>query len=321
MIQALIETSAPMSAEAIASSLGLRAEILDTLLAYVSGVDTILTEGPEGYALSDFGRAVVQRYGKTGAQGTQVNLFDVRTGAYGPVWANLSGLLTGQEVYGETLHREGRYAERGLYTSAKGMAPALLKALPRGPVPVVELGVETGLLECLGKARPEIQLFGLDRNSEALQKCGALAAREGVEGIQWLHADLFDVEAWEAKLPRDVPGVFYTIHLHEFMAAGEEAVSKLIQKLIQNFKGWRFVAIEQPRLEKEARDLIPASRWLYSQSNILIHHLIKNGRILSRGEWMGIFRDGGAHEISVTETGYLDYLAYVVRLSGGAGAP
>ncbi|MGB0592312.1 MAG: hypothetical protein ACPGU1_21720 [Myxococcota bacterium] len=285
------------------------------------GVDTILAHTPSGYRLTDFGQAVVARYGKTTADGVQVNMFDVRTGAYGPVWSKLSGLLTGDEVYGETLHRAGTYAERGLYTSAKGMAPALLEVLRDASGPVVELGVETGLLECVGQARPELQLFGLDRNRAALDKCAHLAAKEGVDNVGWIHADLFAPDTWTHTLPADQPGVLYTIHMHEFMAAGREAVTELVQELVQNLPGWQLVAIEQPRLNNEARGLISPSRWLYSQSNILIHHLIKNGQILSRDEWIEIFKDGGAPMQTVSPTGYLDYLAFVVRLGGGAGAP
>jgi hypothetical protein len=307
--------------EALAQPRDLDRRILETLLDYICGVDSILTRTPSGYLLTDFGQAVIARYGKETADGIQVNMFDVRTGAYGPVWAKLSGLLTGEEVYGETLHRAGTFAERGLYTSAKGMAPALLKTLPEGPCPVVELGVETGLLECVGRARPELQLFGLDRNRDALDKCAQLAAREGVEGVGWIHGDLFDPQAWAERLPRDRPGVLYTIHMHEFMAAGRDALTELIQKLVHLFPGWRLIAIEQPRLEQAARGLISAPRWLYSQSNILIHHLIKNGQILSRDEWAEIFKDGGAPVQTVSPTGYLDYLAFEVRLGDGAGAP
>jgi hypothetical protein len=307
--------------EALAQPRDLDRRILETLLDYVCGVDSILTRTPSGYLLTDFGRAVIARYGKETAEGLQVNMFDVRTGAYGPVWAKLSGLLTGDEIYGETLHRAGSFAERGLYTSAKGMAPALLEALPQRPCSVVELGVETGLLECVGRARPEVQLFGLDRDRDALEKCARLAAREGVEGVTWIHGDLFDPQAWAERLPRDRPGVLYTIHFHEFMAAGRDALVELVQNLIQLLPGWQLVAIEQPRLENEARGLISSSRWLYSQSNILIHHLIKNGQILSRDEWTEIFKDGGATIQKVSPAGYLDYLAFVVRLGDGAGAP
>ena len=201
------------------------------------------------------------------------------------------------------------------------MAPALLSALPEGPHPVIELGVETGLLECLGKSRSDLDLFGLDRNERALEQCGRLAAREGIDGITFLHADLFEVDQWCHAIPQDTPGVIYSIHMHEFMAAGRAALEKLVQKLVQKFPGWLLVAIEQPRLEKASRELISPARWLYAESNILIHHLIKNGRILSRDEWTGIFMAGGAQDVSVYPAGYLDYLAYVVRLGGGAGAP
>ena len=61
--------------------------------------------------------------------------------------------------------------------------------------------------------------------------------------------------------------------MHEFMAAGRAALEKLVQKLVQKFPGWLLVAIEQPRLEKASRELISPARWLYAESNILIHLL------------------------------------------------
>ena len=104
------------------------------------------------------------------------------------------------------------------------------------------------------------------------------------------------------------------------MESCEKKLVKLVQKLVQKLPNWRFVAIEQPRLEKETRRLISPARWLYSHSNILIHHLIKNGRILSRDEWTEIFKDGGAAAVDVRPTGYLEYQAYVIHLGEGAGA-
>ena len=57
---------------------------------------------------------------------------------------------------------------------------------------------------------------------------GALAAREGVDGIGWIHGDLFAPETWADQLPSDSAGTFYTIHLHEFVAAGRDAMTAWI---------------------------------------------------------------------------------------------
>ncbi|MDP6942671.1 MAG: hypothetical protein QF464_00855 [Myxococcota bacterium] len=317
VVGALAEADGPRAAADLAEALSLDERILKTLLEYVCGVDTILEQSEDGFALTAFGRAVIARYGKETGDGVQVNLFDVRTGAYGPVWQSLSDLLTKDATYGETVHRAGEYAERGLYTTGKRMAPALLDALPSDHTVAVEFGVHTGLLECVGHARPDLRLFGVDRNPQALTDCAAMAAREGVEGIGWIEGDIFRPDTWADRLPGAETGTFYTIHLHEFMGAGREAVVAWLAALGRHFPGWRLVAIEQPRLDASQRETLPTARWLYSQSNILIHHLIKNGQILYQEAWVEILRDGGADIESVTPAGYLDYQTFAVRLGGG----
>lgn len=301
--------------EALAQDLGLVPSILTTLLEYVVAVDQILVQEPDGRVrFSAFGWALSERYGKETAEGRQFNFFDVRVGAYGPVWGALSDMMRGERVYGEDLHRSGAFAERGLYATARGMAPSLLEALPPEPLTVLELGVETGLLECVGKARSTDVLMGLDRSARAIEECKSQAAREEIHGLTFIEADLFDVASWSRHLPRDKPGVLYSIHMHEFMAAGRTRMVELVELLCHHLPGWKLVFFEQPLPIMANKEATKESLWMASHSNVLIHHLIKNGRILSMKDWTELLAEGGGLEIETRPTGYLDYERIETRL-------
>ena len=315
VFRVLTDRDKPQSSEQLADELGLVRSILDTLLEYVWSVDDILIRDPESrYSLSTLGKAIAARYGRPTESGTHLNLFDVRVGAYGPVWSELSGMLTGEKTYGETVKRTGAFAERGLYATARGMGPSLLDALSPNNGPVLELGVETGLLEYVGQARPELSLYGLDRNLMALQNCITSAEAEGIEGIQGIQADLRDVETWASRLKGTSPGTIFSIHMHEFMAMGRTSMVDLVGLMIEHLKGWRVVFFEQPKPLMEGLTDKKESLWLASHSNILIHHLIKNGKILSKSEWTRLITEAGGTVSSVVPSGYLDYDRYLVEL-------
>ena len=80
-----------------------------------------------------------------------------------------------------------------------------------------------------------------------------------------------------------------------------------------HFPGWRLIVLEQPRLPIDARGGIPTSQWLYSQANVLIHHLIRNGQILSDREWNDLLRSSDGHVTRNVPADFLDYRAYVVQ--------
>ena len=315
VLRKMASTMESIRAEVLGAELGLDSDKLDSLLFYLSAVDRVfITEEPGRYALSEFGRAVVERYGKQTAEGLCVNMFDVRVGAYGPVWTGIGEMLSNRAVYGEDIKRAGQFSESGLYATARGMAQSLLDALVHTQGPVVEMGVETGLLEQVGKARPELPLWALDRSANAIAKCTQLAAKEGVNGIHPLEADLFQVNTWAGQLPRDHAGTFFTIHLHEFMAAGRKRMVEMVGSIQRSFPGWRWVFFEQDRPDAERPPGVLDRDWYASHSNILIHHFIKNGSILKQSEWTELISDGGAIVESVEESGYLDYKRYIVQL-------
>ena len=104
--------------------------------------------------------------------------------------------------------------------------------------------------------------------------------------------------------------------MHELAAAGLDAIEQLLRTLGQQFPGWYLFALEQDRLPDSDRAQLPSDLWLYSMSNILIHHLIENAKILPRQGWLATYRAGSARVHSVQAVGYLGYHGYVVELGG-----
>ena len=74
------------------------------------------------------------------------------------------------------------------------------------------------------------------------------------------------------------------------------------------------MALEQPRLGLDERENTPHSQWLYSQANLLIHHLIGNGRILDRNGWRELFQRAGCAPVQVESMGYLGYDLFAFAL-------
>jgi hypothetical protein len=64
-------------------------------------------------------------------------------------------------------------------------------------------------------------------------------------------------------------------------------------------------------LPAEDRSKVTDTLWLYSQSNVLIHHLIGNGRILSRDAWIDVGRRAGCSRVSDRPCNYLGYRAFL----------
>jgi hypothetical protein len=302
----------PATTQALADRLGLELAPLTASLEYIAGVDALLERDPSGaYGLTAFGRAVLARFGRDTPSGLRVNLFDVRVGAYGPVWAGLGGMLDGSTPYGEGVQRAGDEAATALYTVCTRMAPALraeVQAL--GVQQAVEIGVTTGLLEHLSGLG--LRLHGLDRDPAALSGAEARRAAAGTDPVSWIAHDLFD-PAWTDGLADAGPGVLYSVHFHEILAAGEDRLVALLRALGERLPGWCVLAAEQPRLPDTDRETTPRSGWLYAQSNVLIHHLIGNGRILPDDGWRALFARAGLEPVRINDMNYLGYRSYAYR--------
>lgn len=303
-------------ASEVAATLGLEPGPTDALLDYVYQVDELLERDDSGrYSLSTFGKEVIRRFsgGKEGEQAA-INMFDVRVGAYGPVWGHLSGILTGENRYGEDLHREGQFAEKGVSKLSSQFWGTVTEHVEDLDVAnVLEIGLTTGLLTRLGEQYPSLRLYGLDKKQSAIELSAESAAAHGVEAIQWLNADFFDIPRWAGSVAPNGSGLIFSLHFHELMAAGADRFVAALRELRQALPNWSLVAFEQPLLPREDRARISETLWLYSQSNVLIHHLIGNGRILSREAWIDLGRQAGCKRVTDRPCNYLGYRAFLLE--------
>jgi hypothetical protein len=135
-----------------------------------------------------------------------------------------------------------------------------------------------------------------------------------VKRIRWLHGDYFDVHGWTKAVEAKPRGVVYSLHFHELIAAGEDRFVEALRRLRSVLPSWVVVAFEQPRLPHGDRASVSESQWLYSQSNILIHHLIGNGRILGREAWIDLGSQAGCRQVTDRACGYLGYRAFAFHL-------
>lgn len=316
-VWSLLKKGGSHTAPQIASSLRLDVAATDALLDYVFQVDGLLDRDEQDkYSLSEFGRKVVERFSdqKGDAGQESINMFDVRVGAYGPVWQNLGRMLSGDGRYGEDFHREGRYAENGVFKLAMRFWDGLIEHIEElGVDRIVEVGLTTGLVEKLAERYPGHRLYGLDRSELAIQRNAASASAKNVTNIQWLQGDYFDVESWSKAVDAKRPGLIFSLHFHELIAGGEERFLEALRHLKTALPGWALLAFEQPRLPHSDRASTPETLWLYSQSNILIHHLIGNGRILSRDAWMGLGAQAGCRQVTDRSCNYLGYRAFLFQ--------
>ena len=315
----LLDDGAPRTVEAIAAALGLDAHHLRCCLEYAHGVDRVLELDPEGrYGFSDFGRRVLQRYGREDPDGRTFNLFDVRVGSYGPVWASLDRLMTGEARYGRELRRAGREAAAAVYKISPLLLPGLSQAIrDLGLRTLLEVGVTTGLLARALEEHPGLHAVGLDRDHAALDAADARATELGAAGIRWLQGDFFDPSSWAAAVAdTPAPGAIASVHFHELLARGPDALQAALRALGERLPDWYVIAMEQERLTESQRDEVPPTLWSYSCSNVFIHHLIGNGRILRRDEWVQLFAEAGCVTERVQPLGYLGYHVYVFRLPG-----
>lgn len=314
----LLNQGAAYTSSEIAARLDLDQAATSALLDYVWGIDELLDRDGQGrYSLSDFGRSVVARFSSKKDSDAQpaINMFDVRVGAYGPVWQNLSRLLTCNGSYGKDFQRDGRYAETGVSKLAIQFWPCLTDQIKEDrPSSVIEIGLTTGLLERLAERYPEQTLYGLDKSKRVIDESVARAKFSGIGNIRWIHNDYFEPERWCKAVDAGQRGLIYSLHFHELMACGDIEFIKTLRLLRSLLPNWTILAFEQPRLPQGDKVRVPETLWMYSQSNILIHHLIGNGKILTNEAWMDLGRQAGCNRVTSRPCNYLGYQAYLFQL-------
>lgn len=282
-------------------TLDLDERILQSLLDYAADVGEIIRADADGvFRLTPFGQKVTGRYGKVNGDRTTYNMFDVRVGAWGPVWANLGEMLRKTKVYGVDLHRA---ADRLAATA------------------VVEVGPTSGILAQLAAAPggDTRRYVGVDISQESLEFARRLARERGVDSISWYHGDVFEPAVWMEALAREQRVMYFSCHFHEFLSHGVGVTERALQELTAAPNTAGILALEQPRLEPELREGTSSTRWLYAQSNVLIHHLIKNARVMYGSEWQELLRKGGCGEVWVEGTKGFGFNAYIGATSSSAG--
>ncbi len=184
----------------LAAALDLDERILQSLLEYAANVGVIIRADGDGvFHLTPFGRAVVGRYSKVNGERTTYNMFDVRIGAWGPVWVNLGELLRKTKVYGVDVHRVGEFAADGLFKLAAAVDRAAdqLRATA-----IVELGPTSGILAQLACAPggSRRRYAGVDIKQESLDNARRLARERGADSITWHHGSAFERAGWMRAL-------------------------------------------------------------------------------------------------------------------------
>jgi hypothetical protein len=285
-------------------------------LDYVVNVEDIIEyDSEDRVAITEFGASVLRRFGRDDGEARHFNLFDVRVGAFGPVWSGMGGLLSGQEKYGEGVSRLGHYAAEGVYkVAARLISPMEEACSSLGIKSLLEVGVPTGLLAGLLKSHPEWDGVGLDRDPLALAEAARRADADGVTDIKWHQGDFFRPADWSHLAAGEAPCALISLHFHELIAGGVEPLQQCLRELRDSTPGAYVLAVEQERLTADDRADVSDTVWLYSHSNVLIHHLVQNGRILSRKDWISTFKDAGCEFVSATALGYLGYHLYIFRL-------
>ncbi len=309
------ELQNPVKTDKIAAVLNLDERILHTLLDYAANVGDILEQDEEQqFRLTEFGARVLDRYSKKNGDQISYNMFDVRTGAWGPVWNNLGEMLKNNLEYGVDFVRSGNFAADGLFKLAAPLGPSVKQAATSlDATAIVEIGPTSGLLAQLSTNpdNGEFKYVGLDVKQESLDDARKLADARGENQIEWLLGNVNNPENWIDKLDNHQSVLYFSCHFHEFLSHGQEKLEEALTIINNRANTCGTLVLEQPRLNKDDRNLVPPTKWLYAQSNVLIHHLIKNAKILDTDEWNSFLRKSGCHDVSVESTRGYGFSAFV----------
>lgn len=294
----------------------LNQQVVTSLLDYLSNVTPLFEYSREKSTvhLSEFGQKYLSRYSRRTADGSlHLNFWDVRVGGYGNVWNAVDRLSTNQLTYGVDIKREGQFAEGGVFKTANGFWPAIestLKMLTDVDV-IGEFGINSGLLKFVEQKIPQLKIMGIDKSNESIQNFKNIFGES--KQIDLKYENILNVASWGHGLGRSGKKLFFSVHFHEFMAV-DGLVPMLMRNLKNQFDEPYILSFEQPRYDSTERENMQEHLWLYSQSNILIHHLIGNGKILSRTEWARLFESTGGRILEQKPIGYLGYEMFLVKL-------
>lgn len=301
----------PCSIKEISKQLNLEYETLETSLNYICMVDPLFNIDKDDLSFSAFGMEVVKRYSRVMGDGKKkINFFDVRVGGLGMVWNNIGNLLTSKVQYGKDIVRRSDQIESGLFTLSIRIADSLSKLLESsGCRHFVELAADTGISERLLEIFADCTVTIVDRNSEKLKEAKQRLKSKGLDSrASFVEADVFDTSRWPLWINKiDKPFTVFSIHIHEFIKVGIEKLDPVLKALSNDSNLTRLLLIEQPRLELKDREKVSKVRWLSLQGNLIIHHMIKSGKILPADTWISLVEQNGFKFLRRDDINYLGF--------------
>ncbi len=304
------------SSQQIAESLKLREAPLSAVLEYMAKVSELFVKNDKGFYFSDFGLQVLERYKRTDGDTTHYNLLDVRVGAYGNVWENSGALMRGDMVYGKDFIRRGEYANQGVFVLGEKIGQTLEDIIRDEAEPyqqVIELALNSGSLVNLSKAFPNLPMIGVDKKSEAVKNYKQAFQEIQSNQDQLICDDIYNLKDWTCKLDTSKKTFIYSLHFHEFLSSGMEALTEFLSGLKKTFSDLTVAIIEVPKVPDSERQNVSEVKWMYSASDVLIHELIEIGKILEEEEWKRLAENSGLEFLRQLDTKAFSFKAFLYK--------
>lgn len=295
-----------VDAEAFSEAKGVDREILLSLCDYLYALDLLEKSGAE-YTLTARGRAIA---------GPARGWFEAVYG-YEPVFHALEDLLQKEKRYGDEVRRREEHVIRGSERVEDLIHfPLAVEIIARkGFKRVLDMGCGEGtFLRRLCAADSEAVGFGIDVNSEAIERGRKAASEAGLDARIHLSVQDFTKLEEAGTLPQDLDAATFFLVLHERLHQGTEAVVSLLRSVRKALPGAPLLIFEviRPSLEQMRRR--PGMSVQY-----LLHHELSRQRLVPMEAWEDLLKEAG---LRVTEARRLDFLKTAVFLvdSGGTAA-
>ncbi|MFJ6666543.1 SAM-dependent methyltransferase [Streptomyces sp. NPDC091383] len=216
------------------------------------------------------------------------SLLGFYTEAYGPVLANVGGLLSGKVDYGTDVERDGEALGRRCERMTISFLAHLLGELmrERGGHSVLELGCGTGGLALhMAAGDPLFRAVGIDIAPEAIRLARERVVEQGVQDrLSFEVGDAFAPDSWPAGAA-DCDVYLAVGALHEEFRKGRQAVidhlSRYRKPLAEDPK--RVLLLAEPDLRVDAGDA----------EYYFMHVLTKQGFPQPRDSWLDVIEAAG----------------------------
>lgn len=208
--------------------------------------------------------------------------------AYGPVLANIGGMLDGTVDYGTDVVRNGEALGRRCEPMSISFLANLLRDLmhPRGAHSVLDLGCGSGGLAMhMAEQDPEFRAVGIDIAPDAIKFAQKRVAERGLgDQVSFVVGDAFAPDSWSREA---AACDFYLAvgALHEEFRHGRDTV-------VGHLARYRPLLEENPNrvflLAEPDLRINPGDAEYY-----LVHVLTKQGFPQDRDSWLGVIEDAG----------------------------